>query len=1063
MLNFLKIIVHYINIALIWLALVCLAFLMFILLEIPIPFATKYTISYIEKNYPNLFANNNYVNINSISLSWNASVNRPIILVKNIDYIQDGIILNFNSIGFYPSIKTLLNEGSFAVLKLYINGVSLDFSEDKTENPKTLEDFLNFINNKPYQAINDFLQKNKTLSLLNQIAANNLKVVAKYKTDTAIFNIDLIDVSFNDTNKTYFAKLNTQILINQNQISFGDIKLESKLSINNSFLNKVEFKEINLAQIYNYANALKLIQNNDFLKNIIINNLVFSINGDFTYLKTIKNANFNFNLNQSSLDLSKALINIVKKPTEINYAKFNVIYNADNSTILLNNFDADFKSFEIENTNLALPLLIKKLQYTGSVNVNDNTFLFYGTNYIENLENSIVLNFTGKKDLENKFNLSLKTSINKVAYSSILKNWPEKFLPKVKFFLKENLESILVDRIELITLLNYKNSELMFNDIKLNLDASNVVLTYLKGLPKLKAQKASVLFSNNITTITYQNTTTGNLNVSSGDVKFFNDINSKNKDLMLSVNLNATGLVEDTLNYLNNKPLNLIEKTGLIKSDLNGIVESSLVYLLYNLDTIELEDLLVRAKLKNFSFNKIFKDISINQGKVDLEVTLKNLKAQGNVNYLSNNLSFNILYNFYETDNKFKYQIASKNIRIGDVENLNIIPDGILNKISTIGELNLSYYQSKNINFLDFKVDLKDSIVDLEYLNFLKLDGDPFLVSGLMQIDNNNFTIDNLNILGIDIAGNIMVKHFNIENDISEATKTDILIKKLILKDKVNIFGDLSFIISSNNQNSINANIKGSYLDVSYFINYYKNSSVKSKNNESILSKNIEDTKKTIENKADNKTQKYSYNINMNVGKIITNQYFANNFNIKIVNSFGVLSILSINTNFNNSKDSYIVFDDLTNQLTFKINNAGYFLEMFNLSKDIKGGELNGEVLIDGEFNSKAKFKGQILLHDFSAGISFANASIKFIGNSTRLDINSLVLNGNILGGDLKGYFDYKEQFLLLKGQIAPVPSAFSIFLNLPLIKQLGLKKLTTINTEISGKLGALKYNFFTP
>lgn len=1067
-----KLIAKTTNKLLIWLVSLLIVLLFVMLFEIPIPFVGSLVSNALVKQYPTYFTNNKNITINSVALGWNNDINSPLILVKDLVYTNNGNSVVIQKVGFGFSLKQAVLNQKLELSNLYLYGFDLNFNNwqklqaSNNSSNSNNSNIIKTLQNTPYKVISNMLNNNMALKNIKKINIKNFNATFNYNKLNINFNID--NTLFVADDNKYSVNVETLVNVNNNTV-IKSLKTNIDVFNNNKVVSSVNFTNWNLLSFVEFIKSVQ--KNNNLFKNLQFTDSFISGSANINYLKEIKSIQGGLQSNAINLLLSN-----INKDIQIKSSKLNYAFSKKNNTITINNLNIDFNKLIIDNKVLQQPINVYSINYFGVYNLTNNSFKSNAVLDISNLKSKLTINANGNYN-NNITTLNLNSNISEISYNTLILNWPTN-LSVVKNWLQNNVIKTNINNVRF-------NIDASVNDSKFNITNSivkanftNTELFYVNGLPKAVAKNVNLTYNGNTNEVDLdiKNAFTGKLNVDFGKVKFVNLNTLNNKyNLGIVVDLNAKGLVQDAVEFIDYSPLNLATKSNIKPTDFNGTFNGD-VFFVYNTKQNALDSLVVNTNLynvtyKNLLFNRNVQDINGN-----LYVNLDKIEINGSAKYLTSTGNFKFNANFNNSATNYTVNANFNTINKQDITQLNIIPSLIVNNISNFNNTSFTYTSYKQADdVLDFSTDLTNSKVDLLYLGYVKPNTQQLVAKGSLVFakNNKNLFLDNLELKGdgIDILADILIK----ENNNIVASIDNVFINK-----HSNFKGNVAFI-----DDALLVNLAGTQANASYIFNniIYKDVALaeppeNNKNNNSVNSVSTNpatvdsatvDSVNTPTATNSNNTESNSintYKINLNLNTLNINNNAINNLQLNLNLDNNKIKELDFIGYFNNKKQSVANFNPVTNKLLFDIYNAGYMLKTLNLYNNIENGELRGNINVNQTNN--LYLDGQILVHDFTSGVTFANASIKFNGSKKLLNIYEIILDGNVMGGQLKGNVkDYKQLYLI--GDLTLIPSTFKALTNIPVFKQLrtilglnSLAGLAKIKITVSGKFGNLKYKLFT-
>lgn len=1075
--------------------------LYFIIFEVPIKFLNKY----VERS---VF--NNFFTVEEVYLKWDYNIKKPVFILKNINYNNKDMSLGFNLLGVAFDIRKLLynhqfypiyiNASGFEVsgVRYKDNNFSFDLDKGKNNDIERLINKVNtpesndnqtedndlslkrknILNNETYLSIKkygllDFFEQHITkyvyLQLLKDIDfdSSKLKLRDEIKDEDFIININNVHINYDSSNKKILVTAKANLINKKNK---QNTTFSGNIDIDNNNANfTYNINNIPPSIMLMYSN----INNNQKIRTAGLN-INTSIVGVYNFKKGLRSLDANINTSEGEIFIEDVLSDKVK----INSVKTNLIYKTNNNSIDISNFEVNLN----KNSNIKLYSLkgsivpITKVSFDGNINVNNN---FYNFNNIKvYLLHYLITGDASYKKGDIKFQLINNNNINTLEFKSL---WPNQLLPDVKKWIVKNVKRGSLSKIYITGNASVGKINSL-KSINGNALISNAEINYVDGMPHAVVSKGTLSFDKNHLQMSYNNGKSGAIFSNYGEVGVYNEFpNKKTFSPVIKVDVNAKSNVNETLLFINNKPLNLVDKVSFLqKTPINGSIAGK-VYLEYSFFNNKVQNLKIDLVGHNVNFVKVFKDQDLTKADMKLNIKDGGLSLYGTGNYYEIPLN---LYLIGYWDNKKPYNInlniEGKAVSIEKLNELNILPNLIKNNLTGSTDLNVNMKELRNSNkqLFNINVDLNNTKVDnIVFTGYSKPVNSALKAMVNFTLDKNKLTeIQKLYVYNNDNSVQMKLKF--IDNNIN------IVIDSLQLKNKVDIKGNIDIF-----RDKANINLFGNYLNFEEILkvyeqnkNNYKNIINKDDANSNNKTNNLDNNSST--NKVTSENQKI-YNIKLNIKKSESNNIRINNFYFNFGMQKKDLTDLVFSGDFDKNNGITLVYDKNTKEISYNISNLGKTLKFFKVSSNIHNGNLKGDIFLTKDKNNNTFSDGNLLLKSFSAGIvPFSSANINFTGKNLDFNIMTFVLKGNALGGSLSGNYTFNNNYLLLTGYLTPIWSTSQLLVKIPLIgdflksnfaqsilsfgvsknnKDIANRGAFNVPFSIYGQLNNLKYGTTTP
>lgn len=1032
------------------------AVLYFIIFQVPINYFNNYIESKIFYNL---------VTIKNIYVKWDYELRTPVLVLEDINY-NNNVAFHLKQAGISFSLKKLIFQHQFLPTYVHLDGFNLYIKRTTKNNflfnvinlpNKSIDDFINYnkIPNISKNAIKKDNLPNGYLSSLGAVSVDDLlkhgaygvfeEFRHKYKILDYINTIKLTNslVEFQDeinkqNFKLYIQDLKTDYNKKKNNIltSLNAKVMSSNLKLPPVFFNLTLSTNRKKQLFFNYnidnippqqlITYIKQIKNLNIFKKVQTAGLFVDVDaqGLYEFSKGLKSLNTKVNLSKGELFIKGYL----KHKILVNKLTVNSDYNGDSHVLNISSLNLSLQkggkvvpSFVNSNIN------INQLNLSSSINLDNNHWKVNKANV--NLSNNII-DFKASGDGKQNINLTVKSD-NKINFKNLNEIWPKALAPKVRGWILKNVYKGSIEDFKVSTDMIY-DKKVTLKSVNGDANIQNLQIRYVKGMPYAIVPKVHLSFNKSGLKISYLSGVTGNVESKTGEVDFtYLDDNSP----ALTFNMQAEGKLVKVLNFINNKPLELLNKAKLSSDRFDGTVAGNVKFI-YNFKVKKIQNLLIQLVAHNFEFKNAFKDKNISNADINLKVDDEHLLAYGKGDFANINTDLFLDVSWLpSTPYLVKVGANSKNIPIATLKELDVIPQALKDKLFGDANLSLEINILKNSKNKDVKasLDLRNSeLKNLPIINYSKSVGKPLKANINLTLANDKvLRIDRLNILANDL--NTKLK-FNFNKDGS----TNVLINSFNLMNKADISGYL-FLADKD----IKANISGQFLDVGWFLNNLNNNKNKDNNknkkeksdenilNDGMLTKIYD---KEDQNSSNSMLSK-NYDIVVKVKKAVSNNVHINNlyFNLELFDKR--LNSLVTSATFSDNKNITIVYDKGKNKIAFNLAHIDKIMQFLNLKSKFKDGSVVGMINFQQDDANNVLTSGNIKLKSFSLGvIPFNSATLSFMGNNNSFNILNLNLKGNVVGGNLRGNFDIYSKMLNLYGFISPIWSASSLLLKIPVL-----------------------------
>lgn len=712
------------------------------------------------------------------------------------------------------------------------------------------------------------------------------------------------------------------------------------------------------------------------------------------------------------------------------------------------NFNYDVSSFILEGE------IASKLD---AVNIDDAKFNLGDKNIVLNLDitglKKLILN-GAIDDLE----IVLEAKINELEFAELSDYWPRYIAEDAWEWCKESLYAGSVQDGEFKFSFGYDKKEqtIAFKDLSGKGSIVDASLNYLEGMPDVKHIYGTGYFYNDRIDIKIDKGVSLGTVVTGGHVLLY-DLNKY--DNFIDIKLIADSTITESLELIDNPPFNFAKDLGINPSDIVGRGETTLQLKFELKNDLEPEEVHVSvdADLYDVVIKNMIADAEITSSRLYLHVDNDALLAKGKVEVLSVPMDMEWKRDF-NTD-KSIYNISF--IFNDTVKDKFGIDSDIFKHPNWYGEAEvIGVIEENNANMIaKFNADLKNTVVEYDFLGFVKNKGERGKASFVIDMTNGKVNIiRDIELIKDDFGMNAEVRL----NDKGEISIIDIL----------NIRGprtDAKARIDIGNANqAIKVNISGNSYD---------------------LSKIFESDEKSTESKdidinvidSDKMKSSKDTDIYIAVDRLWTNEtvpvtQFAGSASIR--NGIGLHEIKMVG-NYANDKKSNFKFDYVPRAtgdyiINISSTDAGKTLKVLHLYENMQGGELD----ISARRDINKMIVGHAKIRDFSIqntnflttlvnlssltgildtirgdGIVFTHFDAPFSYKDGKLELEELSAFGNVLGISSDGYIDLKNDKMDIKGMIAPAYTINRFLGNIPLVgNMLSGKENTAFAANYSAK-----------
>jgi hypothetical protein len=1060
-----------------------------ILFEIPIPFAGNFVVQKIYSLNPGLKENQVDLRIRSVAVGWNYSINRPIILLKGVSYAQQDYSINLYKVGFYPSIANSFRDRTLYLQKVFVEGLNFIVMSEGGSYKITLDDKNMLVNNedsqaKPAQKRESFFENLQNRKDFKE--GNYYQLIDSLKSESSILTY-LNEFMIYKSNVIFISQAQKLLILDIDDLSLQrgngeiSINLVSKLTFDNDVdrLSRFLFNgSIGSNNIIKWDMALentmlsnvhKYVVQDSFLKELFLEgfNGTANLSGSYDTKDGLQDLNATAVVKDGSLTYK----NYISNPLRIYSITSKLSYDKRKNILDMSDFNVVFANNNMFSSDkLGLNLLLNRLSATMQYNFNNSSFAANNITFFSG-NNKAVINLEYLPESRNPgfFKLNAKTSNIDVGFVKLA--WPKNYLSNIRKWIVDNVIVGKIDNSSFDMNLILKGGDVQIDTLQGDVFLSNAKTTYLKGLPEAAAKSVVVNYGIDETTIKYSEGTTGKIISNEGEIKFYSIPQAKNNhEYIVAIDLAADSSIENAMLFINNKPLSLLEPTGLNPSKFSGQALGD-VKLKYSLTHDKLFDKEVNLHLSDVSMEEALPNLNVSGGDLKFLLNDSGLKINGIANALDEQMSLGVQVNWENFDNIIQtYSVNVNNFPVEKLNQLTFFDKRIGEQLKGSMDGNFTYARDNKGARLSFYNDLSNASFHFDFFDYTNKIGDKLTVEGVAVFNNNSLAnIHNLKISADDLNINADL-NFNENADLSKMTFNNFYIKNM-----ASMKGSIDF---ANNMKSFD--LKGSLLNIAPILSYVRgNTEVEdtTKTNKPVDVNLPEDTLEHIDTSNTELSDRIG-NIRLKLAfdRVVNASDSLNNANLNLLWEDNFIKLLNFSARINNSREnSYVIFDDKTAIVGFRIANLGNFLRLLNFPSRIRNGDFIGRVNIEKVVSQQNANKfyiasnGAFTLNNFSVGVSFSAAFGEFRGKDLFFQIDKLELQGNLMGGNMHGYIDVKNSSLDIVGQLIPLWSINNIISNFPIFRPLfdntpipTTGQLVSINTRIHGSFSNIRYSLFT-
>ncbi|MBL41110.1 MAG: hypothetical protein CMM49_00455 [Rhodospirillaceae bacterium] len=622
--------------------------------------------------------------------------------------------------------------------------------------------------------------------------------------------------------------------------------------------------------------------------------------------------------------------------------------------------------------------------------------------------------------------------------------WPDNILPPVRSWYVSSIEDGKITDGDVVLDLTYnqiQKKQLTNESVFAKLNVSGVKLNYLSSFPNLNEASGFIEITPKKLISTLETGKIEGIDLSEGKIEL--KLKSP-KQWFAELEFVGKGTNKDIFKVLNNDPINVSEKFYINQENIFGTSASRVILNFPVRLDLKFNEVNFAAitNLVNFGINDIIKDINLSNGNMLLNITKNNLKVTGKGEI--NNIPINIDWdqNLLAKEGalvKINGVISSTNSSFKDIDYLNFIEGDI--PFDFKGRIS-----GNKINTADIFMDLTNSKIILDYINYIKDYKEEATVKFRYKNNNNEILIENirykskkLKLLGdVEFDSSLEIKRVDIEKFISPSN-------------------DFSFSVRKKRPNGYLIAVNGDKLYVENYVKKFLDSNLKL---------NFPEMKIFIQ---------------VNQMQFTKKQYLTDS---KTEIEYNGKSIRSLKSTGKLNGEGYIIAKIISkndNDKSFLLHtkNAGSMAKSTGFFDDAKGGNLlvyakindsktepllEGKIILENIRLIKVPLLARILslasltgiIEIFSGeGILFVKGDIPFNYKSGVLFLDDARVYGPSLGMRLDGNFNNKEDIIDVSGTIIPAYTINSILGQIPLLGSLlvGQKKegVFAVSYQIKG------------
>lgn len=735
------------------------------------------------------------------------------------------------------------------------------------------------------------------------------------------------------------------------------------------------------------------------------------------------------------IDFEEILANKAKVSRSLDTAitKFNFQFEGGNGNIAFSNdeaFNYDISSFMLK----------------GSIDSGLNNIKIENADFnLDDKKTTLGLDISGMKTLilegsPEDIKVVVTANIKELPFAELSKYWPRYIAEDAWLWVKDGIfEGNAQDaKFEFVFAYDESKKKVVFSKLSGLAYISDATLNYLEGMPLVKNIYGTARFYNDKINIEIdKGVSDGNI-VTGGHVIIY-DLDKY--DNFIDIRLIASSSVSDSLKLIDNPPFNYAKEMGINPDSIEGEADTILDLKFEIKKNLQPEEvgISVKSAIRNVKIKNIVKDKIITSESMNLEVNNKGLLVKGNVVLdaipmgLEWTRSFKPPYkNFYRVsfvfDEKVKKQLGI---------DLDLLKEPYLyGEANIIGDIT----EIGNKVVADIRADLKNSVIDYDFLGFVKEKG---------QFAKANFKVNIVNGTINSIDSILLAKDdFEVKGSIKLDKKGNVKIIDIptIKGNKTNAKARIDI---GSGKTPVKINVSGQSYDISKMFEDFgssnEDSSSDSKQSDGDKLKNVTDT-----------------DINIAVSSLWTNKdvpvtNFAGNASLR--KGVGIKEVKMVG-NYSYNKDINFKFEYLPRAsgdylINVDSNDAGSTLKVLHLYEYMSGGTLQ----ISARRDKSEKIIGHAKIRNFSVkntnfitkilsltsfssmidmirgdGIVFSHFDAPFSYKDGILEIQEAKAFGNMLGITADGYYNYDNGDVGIKGMIAPAYSINRMLVRIPVV-----------------------------
>ncbi|PPR77806.1 MAG: hypothetical protein CFH01_01349 [Alphaproteobacteria bacterium MarineAlpha2_Bin1] len=696
-----------------------------------------------------------------------------------------------------------------------------------------------------------------------------------------------------------------------------------------------------------------------------------------------------------------------------------------------------FNFFSVKEGELSLDPLIKKNIYVDFIQASGEIDRSLDKVYFNDLyisSKTAKFEAAGVISNSNGGTIKLKGKVRDWSNDDLKRLWPENILPPVRGWYIRSIKKgkitdgdVLLD----ISLDQVQKKQLTNRSILAKLNVSDIEVSYLKSFPELKKANGYIELNPKKFLGKLELGTIEGIDISEGII----ELNLKSpRQWVAGLEFVGKGKNKNIFKVLNNQPINVSKKFLINEENIFGTSASRVILnfpVRLNLNFNEINFAAV-TNLVNFGISNIIRDINLSNGNMLLNVTKHNLYVSGKGEI--NNIPINL---------EWEQNLLSKNgafVKINGIassKNLNLHESSFFDFID--GDVSFDFIGQileNKINNADISMDLTNSKINLDYINYIKDFNEEATISFKYKNSdiNNSYLMESIKYKS---------KKLQFYGDIEFDSSLDI--KRVDIEKFISPYNDFSFSVRKKRPKGYLIAVNGDKLYVESYV------------------------KKFLESDLKLDFPEMKIFIQVNKMQFTKNQFLTES---KTEIEYNGKSIESLKSTGKLNDEGYIIAkiiskNNIDKYFLLHTKNAGSIAKSTGFFDDAKGGNLlvyakindgktnallDGKIILENIRLIKVPLLARILslasltgiIEIFSGeGILFVKGDIPFNYNSGVLTLDDARLYGPSLGMRLDGNFNNKEDKIDISGTIIPAYTINSILGQIPLLGSLlvGQKK----------------------